>query len=58
MARTTQYALRHPRFCPNHVLAGTPATVATDRPSMTELIARPRCCGGTIDAAIRDATPK
>ena len=50
--------MRQPRFCPSQVLAGTPATVATESPSITEEIARPRNSRGTSDAAIREATPK
>lgn len=59
-ARTTtaQYAARQPSCWPSHVAAGTPATVATERPSMTRLTARPRRCGGTREAASSDATPK
>ncbi len=58
MARTTQYALRQPRCWPSTVLAGTPTTVATDRPSMTELTARPLNSGRTSEAASSEATPK
>ena len=59
-ARTTtaQYAERQPKSWPSHVAAGTPATLATDRPSITELTARPRCAGATSEAATSEATPK
>ena len=58
MTTTAQYALRQPSCCPSHVAAGTPATLETARPSITELTARPRRCGATSEAATSEATPK
>ena len=55
---TAQYALRQPSCCPSTVPAGTPTSVATVRPSITPLTARPRRSGGTRETATSEATPK
>ena len=57
-AVTAQNAARQPRFCPNHVAAGTPTTLATLRPSMIAATARPLRAGLAMLAASSDATPK
>jgi hypothetical protein len=55
---TVQYADRQPNCWPSQVAAGTPVSIAADRPRITELTARPRRCGATREAATREATPK
>ena len=55
---TSQYAARQPRFWPSQVAAGTPTTLATERPSITEATARPLRSAGTRLAATSEATPK
>ena len=55
---TAQKAERQPRCWPSQVAAGTPITLATDRPSITMATARPLRPWGASEAATSDATPK
>ena len=55
---TAQYAARQPRLWPSQVAAGTPTTLATERPSITSATARPWRPGGAMLAATSEATPK
>ena len=57
-AVTAQNAERQPRCWPIHVAAGTPTTLATLSPSITEATARPLRAGLARLAATSDATPK
>ena len=55
---TTRNALRQPKCSPSQAAIGTPATLATARPSMTCPIALARLPGPARCAATRAATPK
>ena len=55
---TTANIQRQPKLWPRNVTAGTPSTLATESPSITQAMARPRIDAGTRVPARIAAMPK